>query len=105
MNIIKEIDYPVRELHTVELFVRQNVWSDGAVGYTVLRASDDEPLQDEDWDHIPSDEEIALHPNFRYWRLSAGHAYHMTPVIGCEDCEAIDPGTWRDKYQDYLDAQ
>lgn len=28
------------------------------------------------------------------------HWIHGEPVIGCSSCEAIDPGTWRERYAD-----
>lgn len=103
-DIIREIDHPVRELRGVRLFVRQNIWDDGVSGYTVLREGDEDPLRDEDWDDPPTDADIMAEPGFTFWRLTAGHAYHVMPVIGCSSCEAISPGEWRDRYADYLDA-
>lgn len=44
--------------------VWRNDWSDGAVGYSVVN-EDKDPVGDEDFDHVPTDEEItALLPGF-----------------------------------------
>lgn len=45
-------------------------------------------------------------PDWKHARdeLLAAHAAHDLPVIGCVACEAIDPGTWRERYSDYAAA-
>lgn len=100
MKVIRENDSEVRDLRGVRLFTRQNIWSDGAVTYTVLREEDEDELRDEDYDHCPSDAEIMAEPAFRTWRTEAAHAFHDAPELGCRSCEAIDPGTWRERYSD-----
>jgi hypothetical protein len=52
------------------------------------------------WDDLPSSHEFTW-PRFldQYRKeLTAAHASHQAPVIGCASCEAIDPGTWRERY-------
>ena len=61
------------------------------------------------------DECEAEHPGKRaffaaYERMEAekDHDIHWrtgAPVIGCSECEAIDPGTWRARYADTHGAQ
>lgn len=96
----KEIDHEIKDIHGVRLFVRQYAWPDGASTFSVVRIGDEELLDDEDFDHMPTDEEIAEHANFGSWKLESRHAFHTAPETGCPACEAIDPGTWRERYAD-----
>jgi hypothetical protein len=104
VNVVKEVDHDVMTIREVRVFVRENIWADGASSYSVIREGDEDLLQDEDFDHLPTDREIEEHPDFRYWRLTAGHARHIVPILGCTACEAISPGEWRERYSDYMNA-
>jgi len=33
------------------------------------------------------------------------HPFHMSPVIGCSSCEAIDPGIWRERYSERYEGE
>lgn len=96
----REIDHPVRVVSGVRLFIRQYVWPDGVSGYCVLSEEDEDELAEDDFDHMPADEEIREHPAFANWKLASRHHLHVSPELGCTHCEAIDPGTWRERYAD-----
>lgn len=56
MNIVKEIEFP-RIVDGVAVLVTENLWSDGAVTYTLYGLTR-ELMQDEDFDHMPTDSEV-----------------------------------------------
>lgn len=106
MAPIREIDHEPRIVQGLRVFIRQYIWPDGVNGYCVFPAGpdDSEPISDDDFDHMPSDDEIARLHGFRFAKITAAHHLHVLPAIGCTACEAIDPGTWRERYAEYTEA-
>lgn len=59
MNTTSETEIERRTINDQEVVIIKNTWSDGAVTYSAMAA--DEQVSGEDFDHIPTDEEIAEH--------------------------------------------
>jgi hypothetical protein len=82
-----------RTVDGVTVRIEETIWNEveDSPLYDVYRVSDGLCLSEESFDTFPSDRDI------RYLVLSSWHLYHAAPEIGCSSCEAIDPGTWRER--------
>lgn len=110
-HVTREIDRGTRTVNGVEVRIVELHWNDSSgLSFDVYRTEDDECLtMDESFDEMPGDDAIADlieadRDAYGYRKLTAGHALHVLPVIGCASCEAISPGEWRERYSDYREA-
>lgn len=81
MKVIAEIDHEVRDIRETRVFVRQYIFADGVSSYDVhLAEPDDRLLNEEGFDHIPSDDEIEALPYIKptVMREAPGVYYILT---------------------------
>lgn len=101
-RIIATHDKGTRTVYGIKVRIEESIWNEmeDSPLYDVYRVSDDGCLTaDGSLDSFPGDDTI------RYLILTSGHTGatygdHVTsPVPGCASCEAIDTGTWRERYE------